>query len=134
MDKNDFLYLCILLMLTHTGRECLSPPLTEVFNRPVPMSVGRTSTTLSMEWDKPPLSAECADVFSYPPLNYVITVADPQINPFLFAPMVSFFQTYYIVCRSTCTFTACVPLLSYNVYSMDCCYCRHPIHTHTHRE
>ena len=60
-------------------------------NRPVPVSVGRTSTTLSMEWDEPPLSDECTDVFSYPPLNYVIGVAN-ELKPFLFAPMVSFFQ------------------------------------------
>ncbi len=80
-------------MLTYTGRECLSPPLTLMLNRPVPVSVGRTSTTLSMKWDKPPLSAECADVFSYPPLNYTITVAD-SVRPFFFPPMVRTLATY----------------------------------------
>ncbi len=84
----------ILLILTHTGRECLSPPLTLMPNRPVPVLVGRTNTTLSMEWDKPPLAAECADVFSYPPLNYVLHVADPQIDLFIFSPMVRALSTY----------------------------------------
>ncbi|XP_064404176.1 proto-oncogene tyrosine-protein kinase ROS-like isoform X2 [Halichondria panicea] len=64
--------------------ECLSPPLHIMAIRPVPKVVDKTSTSLTMEWEEPPLSAECADVFSFPPLNYIISVADPGIDRFFF--------------------------------------------------
>ena len=81
----------------HTGRECLSPPLTVMMNRPIPMVVDKSNTTLTLEWEEPVLSPECSDVFSFPPLSYTIVVANPQINPFLFLNMVR-----------TCTFNVTV--------------------------
>ena len=92
--------MCLATAHTHTGLECLSPPLHLMAIRPEPVVVDKTSTSLTIEWEEPPLSAECADVFSFPPLNYIIAVADPMISPFIFNNAV---RTLF-VCDNTSTY------------------------------
>ena len=50
---------------------CLSPDLEEKSDRPVPMLVNKTSTTLSIRWDRPTLPTICDDVvFSFLRFTY----------------------------------------------------------------
>ena len=50
---------------------CLSPDLSENSDRPVPMLVDKTNTTLSIRWDVPTLPTICDDVvFSFLRFTY----------------------------------------------------------------
>ena len=75
-----------LLFYTSVGRECLSPMLMDMMIRPVPKKVGTTNTTISLQWVEPELPPECADVFSFPPLNYTVLVS--ASGSFIFTNMV----------------------------------------------
>lgn len=93
-----------------TGRECLSPILNVIINRPVPVVVGVCSTSITVRWTAPQLlSPTCDDVFSFPPLLCTVFIADLIVNPFLVIPHVSNVGGVVGV-------VYCVPLLQVSTY------------------
>ena len=94
------------LVLISTGgvEYCLSPIL-DGDQRPVPMSVNITNTTITVRWDKVPLPPVCDGVVvSRLPLTYSITVETNGIDLPEY-PMVSAIYHYIIItsCLKTLT-------------------------------
>ena len=134
MDIVDFVTLS--LSLTHTGLDilgifnqyddyCLSPDLNDSADRPVPIFINITDTTIAIRWEVPKLPDNCAGrVVSSLPLTYRV---DLRITTHLSVPgypVVSLIHYYCCCCVGTSFFIS--------AYYMILCFFSDSLQTRGH--